>query len=90
MVAAPEYSVAVQAKLIHALCVLHNFIRIHDPDDMKDAEAEELERIPQAPGAADFGGNISSSESERASEYRDQVAKAMWADYVAYLARAQV
>jgi hypothetical protein len=32
MVASPEYSEDKQAKFIPALCVLHNFISIHDHD----------------------------------------------------------
>ncbi|EGO05085.1 hypothetical protein SERLA73DRAFT_44852, partial [Serpula lacrymans var. lacrymans S7.3] len=38
MVAAPEYALEVQAKLIPALCVLHNFIQLHDPDDSNNEE----------------------------------------------------
>ena len=41
MVAAPEYSSEVQAKVIPALCALHNFIRIHDPDDLDDQDRQE-------------------------------------------------
>lgn len=34
MVGAPEYPVQTQAKLIPALCVLHNFIQTYDPEDL--------------------------------------------------------
>ena len=43
MVAAPEYSLAVQAKLVPALCVLHNFIRIHDPEDEEELDSDDDE-----------------------------------------------
>ena len=42
MVAALEYSVTTQAKLVSALCVLHNFTHIYDldPDDDMDLTIE--------------------------------------------------
>ena len=87
MVAASEYSVHTQAKIIHALCVLHNFIRVHDPDDISDIVLEEIERVPQATAAADFGGAIRPQETKRAGAHRDQIAKEMWADYSAYISQ---
>jgi hypothetical protein len=32
----PEFSMAIQARIPPALCVVHNFIRIHDPDEIHD------------------------------------------------------
>ncbi|KIK42151.1 hypothetical protein CY34DRAFT_45843, partial [Suillus luteus UH-Slu-Lm8-n1] len=40
MVAAPKYSLVVQTKLVPALCVLHNFICVHDPDDNEEGDEE--------------------------------------------------
>lgn len=42
MIAAPEYSLEKQAKIILAICVLHNFIRVHDPEDIDEADMAEL------------------------------------------------
>ena len=43
MVAAPQYSLKTQSKIIHAICVLHNFIHVHDPDeDLGVLDAELL------------------------------------------------
>lgn len=89
MVAAPEYSSEVQAKIVHALCALHNFIRIHDPDDLDASTQEELARVPQDPIAADFGGTISAGEQRQATSRRDRIAMAMWEEYVAYLGQEQ-
>ena len=48
MVAAPEYPVQTQAKLVPALCVLHNFIQTHDPEDLDLVDSAEVEcRSPQ-------------------------------------------
>ena len=33
MVAAPEYLLEKQAKLVNAICALHNFIQTYDPKD---------------------------------------------------------
>ncbi|KAF8983857.1 hypothetical protein BDQ17DRAFT_1194606, partial [Cyathus striatus] len=89
MVAAPEYSLEVQSKVILALCVLHNFIHIHDPDDHMDRD--ELERrdlglSQRAPVrmAADFGHSISVEESNQAERRREEIAKAMWTQYQNY------
>lgn len=68
MVATPEYSIQTQAKIVHAICALHNFVRIHDPEDIPDDEKEaELNRLPAERQLEDFRTNISAEEKERAS-----------------------
>ena len=69
MVSAPEYSVKTQAKLVHALCVLHNVIRIHNPDDFDSTIKDELARIALALNAADFGWTISNEEQREATSH---------------------
>jgi hypothetical protein len=59
MVAAPEYSPAVQAKLVPAPCVLHNFIHIH-------AKADREIQITQQ-RKDDFGCSITPAEREQAA-----------------------
>ena len=83
MVAAPEYSPEVQAKVIPALCALHNFIRIHDPDDLDDQDwQEEIERQYPSPGVDDLRGRIDRAERSRAVARREKISNDMWADYV--------
>jgi hypothetical protein len=41
LTAAQEYPLKNQAHLVSALAVVHNFIRIHDPNDIPLAEDEE-------------------------------------------------
>ncbi|KIO00087.1 hypothetical protein M404DRAFT_153719 [Pisolithus tinctorius Marx 270] len=67
MVAAPEYDLQVQAKLVPALCVLHNFICTHDPDDT--GEFDGISGTHQRPtthlserAPADFGHTITPAE----------------------------
>jgi hypothetical protein len=75
MVAAPEYSLAVQAKLVLALCVLHNFIHTHEAD-------QEIQITQQRKD--DFGCSITPAEREQAARNQDDIAKAMWAQYIEY------
>jgi hypothetical protein len=83
MVAAPEYSPEVQAKVIPALCALHNFIRVHDPDDLDDKDLqEEIERRPPVLSAADLKNRVNQAERNRAIAKREKIANDMWNDYV--------
>jgi hypothetical protein len=89
MVAAPEYSLVVQTKMVPALCVLHNFIHVHDPDDAEE-EGEEAEmdtnqavQVVQQ-RVEDFGHTITPAERARAGQKRDDIAEAMWAQYIEY------
>ena len=76
-----------QARLVSALAVVHNFIRVHDPNyliieassngkgnDTEDAEDQDtvLRRDEQV---------IPAEEQGRAAERRDRIARAMWRDY---------
>lgn len=83
MVASPEYSEEMQAKFVAALCALHNFIRIHDPDDQADEPAgrPEVSRGGSHTNVEELGGQITEVERDRASERRDNIAKAMWTSY---------
>ncbi len=85
MVSAPEYSVRTQAKLVHAICLLHNFIRIHDPDDCEPVVQDAEEHLQPAEGAQSFGGPIQAAERAEATLRRDQIAKEMWESYVTYM-----
>jgi hypothetical protein len=48
MVAAPEYSLKVQGKIVCAICVLHNFICVHHHDkDLGVTDVELSRRTPR-------------------------------------------
>jgi hypothetical protein len=91
LVVAPEYDLRTQAKMVPAICVLHNFIRIHDNDDLPEVHQVPGANHHQVPGAnhgvvvtggvEGLGGDISSAERNQASELRDSIAKAMWDSY---------
>ncbi|KAG5650145.1 hypothetical protein H0H81_000549, partial [Sphagnurus paluster] len=74
------------AKIILALCVLHNFICIHDPDDLMSEDElkqrdKELNSRPQKCGAEEYGNFVSEEEQKQAADLCDKIAKAMWEQY---------
>jgi hypothetical protein len=92
---APEYSIETQAKIPCALAALHNFIRLHDPDDYADdgpghggprnlmftlheIDGDERRTFPEE----ELGRYVSQAEKQRATEFRDNIAREMWEQYV--------
>jgi hypothetical protein len=77
----PRYNLDIVARLPPALAALHNFIRIHDPNEIGDFLQEDpVERV--AGELAD--GFPNAAERQVANERRDEIAQAMWAQYQAY------
>ncbi|TFK59919.1 hypothetical protein BDN72DRAFT_780076, partial [Pluteus cervinus] len=92
--AAPEYNITMQAKLVPALCALHNFLRIHDPsEDPVSNFAQEPNTTIQTGDAAPVTEIETQAEGEETDEYRrasnrrDKIAQAMWAAYQEELER---
>ncbi|EIM84146.1 uncharacterized protein STEHIDRAFT_159740 [Stereum hirsutum FP-91666 SS1] len=90
----PEFDLKTQAKIVAALAVIFNFIRIHDPEDINveqfDARAERAHRAPrddvyEVPVVEELGGFVSTVEKDEADSRRDGIAERMWADYKEYL-----
>lgn len=77
----PEYSVEVQAKIPAALCVIHNFIRIHDHQE-GDLPGEE-EQVNQGAIASNQIVEPTGIEEDNGAVVarRDLIAQAMWNDY---------
>ena len=89
MVASPEYDLQTQAKIPLTLGALHNFIHIHDPTDEAETPEDYMAGDGQAPHIAEInvkhlGTHISQAEKDQACITRDNIAKAMWADYQRY------
>ena len=90
MSAAAEYSLRTQSKIPGAIAFLHNFVHVHDPDDLAneggdndDSDDEgppDSQEIPITP--ENLGGHISQAEKDRASAKQDEIAQAMWANYL--------
>ncbi|KAJ7098428.1 hypothetical protein C8R44DRAFT_642836, partial [Mycena epipterygia] len=75
--------------VITACCIIHNFIRLHDPDDadcdLEDDMDEDNEYMQSETHPEDLSAGISPEETERADAKRDSIAKAMWESYLAEL-----
>ena len=75
MVATPEYPVRTQAKLVPALCVLHNFIHTYDPEDMDLVDLEEVEHRSPQRQPEDFRSAVDAAEREHANDRCDKIAQ---------------
>ena len=80
---APEYSMDIQARIPAALAAIHNFIRIHDPETNPIPDEDH-----NTGHVNDADHQASSLEAERQDDIsdvrRDEIAQAMWDDYLAY------
>ena len=89
MVASPEYSETKQAKFVPALCVLHDFISIHDRDVVDTSTVEPASGIGPScrAGPVELPRPAWVSEEEELSALvkRNRIANRMWADYQQYL-----
>lgn len=83
---APEYSLNIQAQIPTALCAIHNFIRVHDPDEATLSEVADFFVDDNSGSGFNPAGSAEEVESE-ASMKRDQIAEAMWDDYQHVLAQ---
>lgn len=84
----PEYSSDIQSRIPPALCLVHNIIRIHDPDDLLDYRHMESDEW----SAPYYSGTLSDGPPTEAARTRahtlcDQIAQDMWEDYLAERAR---
>ena len=98
MSAAAEYNIRTQAKIPGAIAVLHNFIQIFDPDDLAHddgdnpdlgIDGDSFRELPPI-NPDHLGRHISQAEKDRAGARRDEIANAMWVDYVAELQARQM
>ncbi|KAG1726741.1 hypothetical protein EDD22DRAFT_739407, partial [Suillus occidentalis] len=76
----PEYKMDIQVHIPPALCLMHNTIQVHDPNDMMD-----YCNVLDAHILTDTGNLANGPPTEhartRASLHRDQIASEMWEAY---------
>lgn len=76
----PEYAMGIQVRIPPALCLVHNIIRVHDPNDMMEYRNVLDEHL-----LTDTGSLADSPPTEqarsRANLRRDRIAGEMWEDY---------
>ena len=87
---APEYSLDVQVRIPTALCAVHNFIRLHDPDEgLLPGLDVPVFQEDQAGGS--FAAEPNDLEDGGGgSTRRDEIAQAMWEDYQRVLAERDI
>ena len=76
----PEYSMEIQARIPPALCLVHNVIRVHDPNDMMEYRNVLDEHILTDTGSLANGPPTEQART-RANLRRDQIAREMWKAY---------
>lgn len=76
-----ELPIKYQGQIVSAICVLHNFIQIHDPKDY--LEFDDDNEVIEGSGFTRHArsGDITRQETQIASARRDGIAKDMWAQY---------
>src|ERR1700733_3755611 len=76
----PEYDITIQAQIPAALCAIHNFIRIHDP---QEEELEDNGDTNSGGHTGDgFARQVSNIEGNDAVTHRrNMIAQAMWSSY---------
>jgi len=76
----------LQARIPAALAAIHNFICVHDPDELASfTESADLERGFVSGELA--AGQTRAAEKRRATMRQDEIAAAMWVQYQAELQR---
>jgi len=84
---ANDFPIKVQGRIASAICVLHNFIHTHDPQDLEDEEGTEISEATQS--GNDVIQSIPAAEAAAANRRRDQIAHDMWTQYQGVLAQRE-
>jgi hypothetical protein len=83
LVSTPEYPINTQAQLVCGLAVVHNVIRIYDPEDFADYEDDDEPPEEENDGFGTLQRGVTAAEKTRGEAKREQIALVMWADYEA-------
>src|ERR1700722_532687 len=78
---APKYSLDIQAQIPTALCAVHNFICLHDPDEGL-IPGLDLPVFQEDQAGGSFAAEPNDLEDGGGGSMRcDEIAQAMWEDY---------
>jgi hypothetical protein len=84
----PEYNMEVQVRIPPALCAIHNFIRVHDEEEIHDFDEVVSSNQNEDCGYGVLShGPANRAERDQAAIKRDLIAEAMWVDYQRVLAQ---
>jgi hypothetical protein len=87
----PEYKMQIQARIPAALCALHNYITINDPNEGTLPQAAVVNDNPSHQGqpdeatSDDMDTDADASSSANSNALRDDIATQMWNDYQIYM-----
>lgn len=76
-----EYDMAIQVRIPPAFCAVHNFIRIHDADEIDDFLPDIQDQNPREFYGELAAGPAVRAEKERSEIKQDNIAQAMWESY---------
>ena len=87
----------IQARIPPALCCIHNIIHYHDPNDLRDCEAERAAAKALAGGSVSepgiYGdmasGFITANERDVMTAKWDEIVDDLWQDHLDYLHNTQ-
>lgn len=83
-----QFDMDVQARIPPALAAIHNFIREHDPDEIREFADVTFDPNPGFVNH-DHGtlanGRMTRADKERADVKRDEIAQGMWEQYQEFL-----
>lgn len=78
----PRYDLDIVAQLPPALSALHNFIHIHDPNEIN--EFLQHEEDPEKDTGVLANGYLNATERQAANTWQDEIAWDMWIQYQGY------
>ena len=77
-----EYNIAVQVQIPPALCLVHNVICTHDPDDISDFPFNLDDTGDTIREVGLLASSIPTDEARiHSHQLREDIAAAMWSDY---------
>lgn len=80
-----EYSMAIQARIPPALAAVHNFIRLHDTDEISNFDLDIMDPNPGARHGELARGPARRIKKDRAELVRNEIASAMWDNYQTFV-----
>lgn len=82
-----DFGTSVQARIVLAVCTLHNFIKAYDPGDMGDDDESGSDNESEDESARQTGEDTGETMPQEFDERRDSIAREMWASYQAIVQR---
>ncbi|KAI1788696.1 hypothetical protein LXA43DRAFT_869835, partial [Ganoderma leucocontextum] len=76
-----EFPMRIQVRILPSLCAVHNFIRLHDREEINDFLPGLVDPSPGVRNETLADGPVTHQETEQANAFRNKLANEMWVDY---------